>query len=495
MKIVHILAVSLLLLAVGVGNATAQTWQALKNKAPFTAGAALLLTDGRVLVHSEQSNTSNWWTLTPDNTGSYVNGTWTQVASMPSGYSPLYFGSVVLNTGIVVVEGGEYNNGSAAWTNLGAAYNPLTNKWVSINPPSGWAQIGDAPSAVLPNGTYLQSDCCDTPPKTALFNASTKTWTTTGTGKFDISDEEGITLLPNGNLLTVDAYVFQYNSAGTNSEIYNTASGTWSTAGSTGVQLWDSAATCGGSGSASFEVGPSVLRPDGTVFATGANACGAGHTSIYNSVTGTWTPGPDFSGTFDVADGPAALEINGNVLVMASPGIFGSGAQFFEWNGSSLTKVTGPPRAGADSSFFGHLLELPTGQLLFDDFSNDVEIFTPKGSYQAAWQPTITKVPVNVVHGKSYQVQGTQFNGLSQGGAYGDDYQDASNYPLVRIVNNATQHVVYCRTHNHSTMAVATGSALVSTHFDLPATIETGASQLSVVANGIPSSPVAVNVQ
>ena len=34
-------------------------------------------------------------------------------------------------------------------------------------------------------------------------------------------------------------------------------------------------------------------------------------------------------------------------------------------------------------------------------------------------------------------------------------------------------------------MGIATGNTIVSTHFDVPATIETGASTLHVVANGI----------
>jgi hypothetical protein len=42
-------------------------------------------------------------------------------------------------------------------------------------------------------------------------------------------------------------------------------------------------------------------------------------------------------------------------------------------------------------------------------------------------------------------------------------------------------------------MAVAS-SDLVSTHFDVPAAQEHGPSQLVVVANGIPSAPVAVTV-
>jgi hypothetical protein len=59
----------------------------------------------------------------------------------------------------------------------------------------------------------------------------------------------------------------------------------------------------------------------------------------------------------------------------------------------------------------------------------------------------------------------------------------------VRITNNATNHVSYARTHDHSTMGVATGSAVVSTTFDVPDALELGASTLVVVANGIPSAP------
>jgi hypothetical protein len=44
-------------------------------------------------------------------------------------------------------------------------------------------------------------------------------------------------------------------------------------------------------------------------------------------------------------------------------------------------------------------------------------------------------------------------------------------------------------------MGVATGSTIISTHFDVPAAQESGPSKLVVVANGIPSQPVDVNVQ
>jgi len=77
---------------------------------------------------------------------------------------------------------------------------------------------------------------------------------------------------------------------------------------------------------------------------------------------------------------------------------------------------------------------------------------------------------------------------------YGDDAQSATNYPLVRITNNATSHVFYARTHDHSTMGVATGSTQVSTLFDVPSNIELGASTLQVVSNGIPSAAVPVTI-
>ena len=84
---------------------------------------------------------------------------------------------------------------------------------------------------------------------------------------------------------------------------------------------------------------------------------------------------------------------------------------------------------------------------------------------------------------------GIRFNGVTQGAAYGDDVQAATNFPLVRITNLETSHVFYSRTHDHSSMAVAS-SELVSTRFDVPATQEKGLSVLEVVANGIASDPV-----
>ncbi|MEP6769679.1 MAG: hypothetical protein ABJC61_13485 [Acidobacteriota bacterium] len=474
-----------------LGIAHAQTWSPLANQPPFSAGNPLLMTDGTVIAHD--TCTPNWWRLTPDNRGSYVNGTWSPIASMAAGYGPLYFASAVLADGRVIVEGGEYNFCSAVWSNQGAIYDPIANAWTPVAPPAGWRTIGDAQSVVLANGTFMLANCCTT--ESALFDAKKLTWSPTGAGKFDIHDEEGWTLLPNGNVLTVDAYVRKYQANGMDSEIYNVSTGTWSSAGSTGVQLWDSYPSAS---QASYEVGPAILRPDGTVFATGANGGphGAGHTSIYDTRTGLWTPGPDFPGGLDVADGPASLLPNGNVLVETSPGIFKKHAEFFEWNGSSLNPVPAPPPADNEPSYIGNMMILPTGEILWTDLSGNAWVYASSGAPNPAWAPTINAglVVTNVARGKTYRLFGGNLNGFSQGAAYGDDAQAATNYPLVRITNRATGHVFYARTHDHSTMGVAY-SGTASTQYDVPSGMETGPSDLVVVANGIPSAPLAVTIR
>ena len=94
----------------------------------FPAGVTMLLTDGTVIVHEEQDGgEQNWYKLTPDIFGSYVNGTWSQLSSIPAAlnYAPLYFGSQVIADGRVTVIGGELNFDTYVWTNQGAIYDPV----------------------------------------------------------------------------------------------------------------------------------------------------------------------------------------------------------------------------------------------------------------------------------------------------------------------------------------------------------------------------------
>ncbi len=472
------LPVLLVLLCVSAAS-LAQTLKALVHQPPGGIQITFQLTDGTVMAQGNAF--AHWYKLTPDNTGSYVKGTWTQVASLPSGYVPEDFASAVLADGRLVITGGEYNNGRFALTNLGAIYDPKANTWTSLAPPTGWDYIGDPPAAVLPNGKFVVGNKLTK--QMRQLNPKTLKWTALPSkGKSDFNAEEGWTLLPNGSFLTADV------KNAPNSEIYDLLAKKWASAGSTIVDLHSpSPFGCinyGPGGSLCYyppgEIGPQILRPEGTVFVTGSysGSNGPGNTAIYDSLTGTWTVGPVFPNGDNAGDSFAALLPNGNVLV---EGVSGTA---YEFDG---TRLTPGPR------IFGSLMVLPTGEVLVG--GGTTQTYTSSGTYQTSWAPTISTSPSTVTRGSTYAIHGTQFNGLSQAASFGDELETATNYPLVRITNNNTQHVFYARTHDHSTMGVATGSATVSTNFDVPATMETGASKLEVVANGIPSVAVSVTVQ
>ena len=88
---------------------------------------------------------------------------------------------------------------------------------------------------------------------------------------------------------------------------------------------------------------------------------------------------------------------------------------------------------------------------------------------------------------------GKQLAGLDPGATYGDDVQDNTNYPLVRITNSATGVVTYARTTGWTSVSVNPGTSS-STNFTLPSGTPAGRSTLVVVANGIASPPATVTI-
>jgi hypothetical protein len=474
----------------------------------LTLSNPILLTDGTVLAHNTCSNL--WHRLTPDINGSYANGTWALTAAMPSSYAPRFFASGVLPDGRVIVEGGEYNGSNCddVETTKGAIYDPQTNTWQSVAPPTGWAQIGDAASIVLPNGNFLLSTCCGT--SLATLNPTTLTWTSAAAaGKADSNNEENWTLLPNGNVLTVDAYTIGPTgnpiACGSGSEFYAPATGTWTSAGSTLHKL----AGCTGT-IQDFEAPTQTLFPNGTLAAFGSTAATTNQpvwTAKYSTANKTWTSKiemPTVAGEFyTMADAPAAVLPNGNVLIAASPAVWSSNQQlwypapthFFLFNGTGFTQIADVADSPNLSSFEMNFLVLPSGEVLGveTDYDNS-EILPAICCANAAWAPTITSVSSDTLTaGASYTLNGTQLNGLTQGATFGDDAQADTNFPLVRITNTATSHVFYARSFGF-TRTIARGAAS-STSFAVPSKIETGSSSLVVVANGIASKPVAVTVK
>lgn len=203
-----------------------------------------------------------------------------------------------------------------------------------------------------------------------------------------------------------------------------------------------------------------ILRPDGTVFVAGGTPKGgtSGHTAVYHPSTKAWVAGPNFPTGDDAGDSSAVLLPSGNVLV------YGNSGMLYEFNGATLK----PTRRGVGAP----VLMLPTGQALVEGFN--LAVYNATGTVQAGWKPVIKTAPSVVTHGMTYTISGTQLNGLSQAAAFGDEFETSTNYPLVRITNNSSKHVFYARTHDHTSMGVATGNLIVTSNFDVPTGIETG---------------------
>jgi hypothetical protein len=538
-------------------GALAGTVTPLTNTPPDGVIYGFLLTDGSLLFQG--GLLQDFYRFTPDSKGSYVNGSFTPAAALPPNYIPYATSGGVLPDGRMLLIGGEYTLGSNntlnfAFTNKMAIYDPKADTWRMITPPfspnGDWDFIGDSPWALLPNGHLLLGEKFSK--AMAELDPKTLRWTNVSShAKDDVFAEEGLTLLPDGSVLTVN--MTDFNFAQRFIPNTNPANSGWVNAGATPVKL--PATDTNGAKNIIYdngmrvyhppgEIGPAILRPDGTVFNSGAacaipgpatdpNACviysPVAHTAVYDPKTNTWKKSPDLPGMQGAGDTWSSLLPNGNVLVQTNPpGITNdklaranaryasirnatghrltaeAGApdfavaqtpcpvdniwRLYEFNGSTLI----PEPAGSMCNNQPSLLLLPTGQVML----NLNFVYTASGTFETAWRPTITSFPfsTDVNPGGTYQIFGKQFNGLSQANAFGDEFQVATNFPLVRITNNATGDVSYARTYNFSTMAVATGSAIVSTLFDVPTNIGTGDSKLEVVANGIPSLPMNITV-
>lgn len=492
---------------------TSGTWTDVSATLPFTNGpwTPQQLTDGTVVI--QDYCTSNWYKLTPDKKGNYATGTWSKIASMPSGYQPLFFATQILPSGKMIVNGGEYNGEGAGkceegWYNLGAIYDPVANSWTAVTPPAGWAMIGDAESIVLPNGSYMLANCCDYPAQQAIATVRADDVVTWKTGKSYsctagdfCNDEQGYTALPDGNVFMVD--VWDYGTNYDDYEIYDTATGVWNLAGQTADRM---------SNSTYFELGSAPLTPQygsqGTIIQfSGVAAAGLTPVNdIYDVASGTWKSGPVLSyGGVDYteADAPSATLPDGNIFMVASPGYGSVPSHFWEWSINAKGKVTttqvsDPTQAPNTSDFESNMLLLPTGQVLWDNSQttpNEVAIYTPVGAPKAAWRPTVSSVAATLTIGSTANaISGKNFNGFDLGGVYGDDAQQATNFPLVRFTNNSTGDVCFGRSYDFSTMGVWT-TGTTNAVFDIPATCEAGASKLQVIVNGIASAAVKVTLK
>jgi hypothetical protein len=439
------------------------TWTGFTNQPPAGFSNCLLLTDGTVMCAVGGGSGGNtWYKLTPDSSGSYTNGTWSQLASMND--TRLYYSSEVLPNGNVYVAGGEYGTGGS--DARAEIYNPLTNSW-SFSSTMPFTAT-DASAILLPNGNILQSNSQST---YAQYNPNNNSWS--GTFGGPDSNETDWVQLPDSSILELVSY-------GQNTSRYIPSSNSWVNDATVPVALFG----YGG------ELGSAHLLPNGNVFWLGATSNTAIYTPSGNTNPGSWVAGPQIPGGFGAVDSAAAMMANGNILcAVGSTSGFSAPTYFYEYNytTNSFSQVNGPTGTSDNTSpFTTSMLALPDGGILYQ--GTGLYEYKPNGSQVSSGAPSVQSITHN--SDGSYTLTGTGLDGISEGAKYGDDKQMNSNYPLVRITNNSTGTVYYCRTYNWTPGLVMTGSRTMSTQFAVPSSAPNGSYTLVVSANGIASSGV-----
>lgn len=469
------------------------SWTPLANFPSEGIGHMLLLPDGTVMAQGGFGIGTNWFRLTPDIHGSYVNGTWSSLAPMHD--TRRYYSSDVLQAGRVFVAGGEYGTG---FTNA-EIFDPVANTWTPITVPTNmitennnistnagsfgahFSGFSDSYSVVLNNGKVLITPVYPyNPGATILFDPVSNQLSQGPVLPYGNiwADKQSAVKLPDDSILTYD--FFQRG------ERFIPSLNAWIGDSSLPIQLF----------SASQEVGAGFLLSDGRVFFLG----GVGNTIYYtptgNTNPGSWTVGPNIPNGLVAQDAPAAMMANGNILCASTVSANHSTNYFYEFNPFSdlFIPTSGPNSPTTDTNYVisdaTSMPDLPDGTVLYSDTSGQLYDYNPGSSQLAAGQPAISSIVYNP--DSSLHLIGTLFNGISVGAAFGDDNQMDSNFSLVRFTDGSG-NVYYGRTYNWSSTGVQTGTRLVSTECVVPANILAGPGTytVQVVANGISSTPQA----
>jgi hypothetical protein len=438
------------------------TWSQAAN-APNYLETPILMTDGTVIFHCWSSPLTSWVKLTPDSHGSYVNGTWSVIASNVTG--KLYGQTALLRDGRVFYGGGEYLDSGATDHNTCEVYDPVANTWTA-GPDSLYDSLGDTGSSILPDGRVLCSNWSNR--NTDIFDPATNTWSNAAPMSNDTGDEETWVTMSDGSILST----FRIG------QRYLPTQNLWVPTGAIPVSLVDSAS----------EMGPVMELYDGRSLALGAT----GHTAFFTpaatlSGPGSWATGPDMPGGLSAPDTPGAVEVNGKVLCVGTPADFGAGTLLeYDPVANTFTTLTPPSGSSAGTSFVLRLLDLPTGQILMTDSSSVAWIYTPSGGPQPGWGPQVKSV--TPAHGGVFTISGVQLNGLTNGSGYGDEANNYTHYPLVTLTDGSG-NVTFAKTFGFSQMAPSAPGATQSASFSVPAGLANGSYTLRSNASGISSAP------
>jgi hypothetical protein len=486
------------------------TWTPLANLPPGGGAVNLMLLwpDGTVMAAKNNGSTSGaggngtaWYKLTPDRSGHYMNGTWTNRASMAD--YRLFFATQVLPSGKVFVAGSEHPSGSAG-ANSAQLYDPVSDSWTNIPVPAAISdptrnspfspyvgstykqELGSPNSVQLSNGGVMMSpEFPNVTNGTVIYYPASNTFSN-GPVSFGRQYEASWLKLPDNSILTVDNNLNPGNS--TNSERYIPSLNRWVRDGNLPVPVYTSFLVPGGGGAIAYEIGAALLLPSGKGLFLGGNGKTAIYTPSGNTNAGTWTAGATMPNGLGIADGPAAMLVNGKVLCVGATN-FNSPCIFFEYDpvANSFTAVTSPNGLTNNTSYPVTMLDLPDGTVLCANQNSQLYVYQPDSAPLASSMPAVSSI-TNTSY-KNYLLAGNLLNGTSAGAAYGDDYQMDANFPLVRLTDT-NNNVYYARTYNWSSTSVMASNVPVTTSFVLPPGLSNGIYSVVVSACGNTSAPV-----
>lgn len=287
-----------------------RTWTYTGSHSPRNPGyTATLLPDGKVLI---AGGTRGFNTLATAELYDPASGTWTPTGSMK--YSRREHTATLLPDGKVLVAGGFLNDpfsitGGSALSSA-ELYDPATGTWTETTS-SMVKQRYRHTATLLANGKVLVAAGTGYPQGSSvhesaeLYDPASGTWTLTG-GLNNARHDHTATLLPGDKVLVAGGYAVNTDNTGpllASAEIYDSATGTWTTTGSLARARIDHTATLLPDNKVLVAGGYDGNYPNGTL----ASA------ELFDPGSGTWSA----TGSMHTArqDHSATLLSDGTVLV------------------------------------------------------------------------------------------------------------------------------------------------------------------------------------
>ncbi len=239
--------------------------------------------------------------------------------------------------------------------------------------------------------------------------------------------------------------------------------------------------------------------PGGNTFVVGAGTSGAEvppepctaktsrrpprSTTMRQPASGSTGPSiPTIGGMqYDSADGPGSLLPDGNVLFDVSPCVYNAPLAFFLYNArpNTLTPVPNIPNAANDSTYYTRMLALPNGQVLFNDGSNQMLVYTAGGTPNPAWAPSITSVSsASFTAGRRAPSRARSWLDSTRAPPTATTSRTTPTSPSCGSPNTASGVVTYARTSRWTSVSVAPGTPS-STKIAVPKGTATGPSDSS----------------